>query len=68
MSISSWEAYASFSKNTFYGKASGSALFSVCSQFSTNFQACVLINFFIKKSVCYHFSPGLFKNRNYTGF
>ena len=41
------EASSSFSNNTFYDKASGLALFLICSYFSTKFQARVLT----KKSV-----------------
>ena len=44
-------------KNTFYDKASGSALLLICSQFSTNFKARVLIKFFVQKSIFPKYSP-----------
>ena len=55
MSIYLWKASALFSKNTFYDKASGSALFLISSQFSTRFQARVLI-----KSADYHVASSIY--------
>ena len=37
-----WKLSTSFSKNTFYDKASGSDFFSLCSYFSTKFQTHIL--------------------------